>query len=144
MQRKNARQNSETWKKCNMMMMNCFWVTVDRRKGISLISNQHNCQRFSPFANLQYPASRIWTCAEPGYRSCWMKLYITNNHYAGVPQTRKLQRNAISKEWYLKNVQLEKKYNIKKSVTCKEFNIILVQDKTAQHKNRATSSAHNI
>ena len=144
MRRKSARQNSETWKKCNMMMMNWFWVTVDRRKWISLVYSQHNCQIFSPFANLQHPAIRIWTCAEPGHRICWMKLYITNNHYAGVPQTRQLQRNAIWKEWNWKNVQLEKKYNIKKSVTCKECNIILVQDKTAQYKNRANSSEHNI
>ena len=47
MRRKSARQNNENWKKCNMMMMNCFWVMVDRRKAISLISSQHNCQRFS-------------------------------------------------------------------------------------------------
>ena len=106
--RKSARKYSETWKKCNMMMMNCFWVTVDRRKAISLISGQHSCQRFSPFAYLQYPASRIWTFVEPRSRSCWMTLYITNDHFAGVPQIRKLQRNAMWKECNIKIVQLEK------------------------------------
>ena len=84
MRRKSARQNSDAWKKCSMVMMNCFGVMVDIQKTISLISSQHNCQRFSSFANLPHPASRIWTCAERGPRICWMKLYITNNHYAGV------------------------------------------------------------
>ena len=106
--RQSAKQNSETWKKCNMMMMNSFWVMVDRRKAISLISRQHNCQRFSPFANLPHPASRIWTFAEPGSRTCWIKLYITNNHFAGVPQMKNSQRNAMWKECNMKKVQLEK------------------------------------
>ena len=85
-----------------------IFVTVDRRKAISLISGQHSCQRFSPFPNLQYPASRIWTFVEPRSRSCWMTLYITNDHFAGVPQIRKLQRNAMWKECNIKIVQLEK------------------------------------
>ena len=106
--RKGARQISETWKKCNMMVMNSFWVMVDRRKAINHISKQHNCQRFSPFANLPHSASRIWTCAEPGSRICWIKLYITNNHYTGVPQMKNSQRNSIWKECNMKKLLLEK------------------------------------
>ena len=32
-------------------------------------------------ANLQYAASRVWTCAERDFRLSWMKLCSSNNHY---------------------------------------------------------------
>ena len=32
-------------------------------------------------ANLQHAASRIWTCAEPEFRLCWIKLCSSGNHY---------------------------------------------------------------
>ena len=64
-------------------------------------------------ANLPHPAIRIWTCAEPGSRICWMKFYITNNQYAGVPQMRKspgmqYEKNATWKKCNLKKVQYKK------------------------------------
>ena len=36
-------------------------------------------------ANLRQAASRIWTCAEPEFRLCWMKLCSSDNHYTKVP-----------------------------------------------------------
>ena len=33
---------------CNVMMMNCFYGMVDRRKVFSLISSRNHCQRSSP------------------------------------------------------------------------------------------------
>ena len=32
-------------------------------------------------SNLQHATSRIWTCAEPEFRLCWMKLCSSDNHY---------------------------------------------------------------
>ena len=32
-------------------------------------------------ANLRHAASRTWTCAEPEFRLCWMKLCSSDNHY---------------------------------------------------------------
>ena len=36
-------------------------------------------------ANLQYAASRIWTCTEPEFKFCWMKLCSSDNHYTMAP-----------------------------------------------------------
>ena len=36
-------------------------------------------------ANLRHAASRIWTCAEPEFRLCWMKLCSSDNHYTTAP-----------------------------------------------------------
>ena len=38
-------------------------------------------------SNLQHATSRIWTCAEPEFRLCWMKLCSSDNHYTTAPQT---------------------------------------------------------
>ena len=45
------------------------WLTDERR----LVSN------------LRHAASRIWTCAEPEFRLCWMKLSSSDSHYTTAP-----------------------------------------------------------
>ena len=59
----------------NWMMMNCFCGMVDRRKAFSLISSRDHCQRSSPSRiSLWHAGSRVWTCAEPEFRLCRMKM----------------------------------------------------------------------
>ena len=41
-------------------------------------------------SNLQHAVSRIWTCAEPEFRLCWMKLCGSDNYYTTVEQNRAL------------------------------------------------------
>ena len=36
-------------------------------------------------SNLRYILSRIWTCAEPEFRLCWMELCSSGNHYNTAP-----------------------------------------------------------
>ena len=46
----------------------------------SLISSWDHCQRSSPSHwESATHASRIWTCAEPEFRLCWMKLCSSDN-----------------------------------------------------------------
>ena len=136
MRRKSARQNNENWKKCNMMM-NCFWVMVDRRKAISLISSQHNCQRFSASLIFHTPQLEYEPVQNLGPEFVeWSSILL-------ITSTQECHKWENRQECNMKRMQHEKsatwkKYNIKKSVTWKECNIILVQHKAAQHKNRAT------
>ena len=65
-----------------MMMMNCFCGMVDRRKAYSLISSWDHCQSSSP----SRICSRIWTCAEPEFSTCWMKLCSSDNYYTTASQ----------------------------------------------------------
>ena len=62
-----------------------FCCMVDQRKVFSLISSQDHYQRSSPIANLWHATSRIWTCTEPEFRLCWMKLCGSDNHYTTAP-----------------------------------------------------------
>ena len=32
-------------------------------------------------ANFQHKARRMWTCAEPEFKLCWIKLYSNDNHH---------------------------------------------------------------
>ena len=58
------------WIMMMMIMMNCYCAgMVDRRKAFSLISSRDH-----------------WTCAEPEFRLCRMKLCSSHNHYATAPR----------------------------------------------------------
>ena len=37
-------------------------------------------------SNIQHAASRIWACAEPEFRLCWMKLCSNDKHYTTALQ----------------------------------------------------------
>ena len=39
-------------------------------------------------ANLWHTASRTWTCAEPEFSLCWMKLCSSDNHYRAANKTK--------------------------------------------------------
>ena len=45
-------------------------------------------------ANLWHAASRIWTCPEPRFRLCWMKLCSSDNHYTMAPKPLAIHRGA--------------------------------------------------
>ena len=53
-----------------MMMVNCFCGMVDQQKALRLTS----IVRDPYHRNLQHAVSRTWTCTEPEFRLCWMKL----------------------------------------------------------------------
>ena len=63
-----------------MMMLNCFvlWLTDETR--LSLFP-AGAIVRIVTITNLWHAASRIWTCSEPEFRLCWMKLCSSDNHY---------------------------------------------------------------
>ena len=53
-----------------MMMVNYFCGMVDQQKALRLTS----IVRDPYHRNLQHAVSRTWTCTEPEFRLCWMKL----------------------------------------------------------------------
>ena len=55
-----------------MMMMNYFCGMVDQQRTLSEILT---------IANIRHAAIRIWTCAEPEFRLCWMKLCTRDNQH---------------------------------------------------------------
>ena len=57
---------------------------VDQRKVFNLISSRDHCLVFT-MADLRYAASRIWICVEPELGLCWIKLYLSDNHYTTAP-----------------------------------------------------------
>ena len=63
-----------------MMMMDYLCGMVDRLKTFSLISSRDNWEILTT-SNLRHATSRIWTCAEPEFRLCWIKLYSNDNYY---------------------------------------------------------------
>ena len=67
-----------------MMMMKCSCGIAHWGKGFSLISNRNHVKdphHRETLTRLQ----KIWTCAEPEFRLCWMKLCSSGNHYTTVP-----------------------------------------------------------
>ena len=54
-------------------MKNWFCSMVDQRKVIGLISSWDHCQ-IPTVTNLWHAVSRTWTCVEPEFRLCWIKL----------------------------------------------------------------------
>ena len=88
-----------------MMMMNCFCGMVDRRKAFSSSLSS------SRDPNLRHAASRVWTCAEPGFRLSWMKLCSSDNHYTTAPQSfsHKTEKFRFSKSLKYFNIFLSKK-----------------------------------
>ena len=65
-----------------LMMMNfilVIWLTNKRHLALFPAST------ILTIANLWHTASRIWTCAEPKFRLCRMKLRSSDNHYITAP-----------------------------------------------------------
>ena len=69
-----------------MMMMNCFWGMVDRRKAFSLISSPGHCERSLPSRISNTPRAGF----EPEFRLCRIKLRRSDNHYIMSPQYKVL------------------------------------------------------
>ena len=51
-------------------------------------------------ANLWHATSSIWTCREPGFMLCWMKLCSFVNHYTTTPRGVKVLRH-LHTTWYV-------------------------------------------
>ena len=47
----------------------------------TIVRNSHHLTPFS------HTAGRIWLCAEPNFRLCWIKLCSSDNHYTTAPKT---------------------------------------------------------
>ena len=67
-----------------LMTVKYFYGMVDWRKMLSLISSQDDCQR-DYIANLWDTARRIWACAKPRFRICWMKVCDNDISYITAP-----------------------------------------------------------
>ena len=85
-----------------MMMMNCIFGMVDRRKAFTPYSQPEPLSEILTIANLRHAASRVWTCAEPQFRLCWMKLRRSNN-----------LRQALSSKQYFSTAQISECYKAK-------------------------------
>ena len=66
-----------------MMMMMMNWM-----KGIKLYFQPGPLSEILTITNLWHTASRIWTCSEPEFRLCWMKLCSSDNHYTMAPRLK--------------------------------------------------------
>ena len=56
------------------------WLTSERHLALFLASTIE----ILIIANFWDATSRIWTCAEPDFRFCWMKLWSRDNHFTLV------------------------------------------------------------
>ena len=54
-------------------------------QGVSPYFQSESLLEIFTISNLQHAASKIWACAEPEVRLCWMKLCSKDNHYIMVP-----------------------------------------------------------
>ena len=54
-------------------------------KGVKPYFQPRPLSEILTIANHQHAASSTWTCAEPEFRLCWMKLCSSDNHYTTVP-----------------------------------------------------------
>ena len=70
-----------------LIMMNCFYAMIYRRKAFSLISSWDHCQRFSPSQISDMPRAGFETSAEPEITLRWLKLCSSDNHYTIIPCT---------------------------------------------------------
>ena len=66
------------------LMMNFFLRNDWPTKG-ALPSSRDHCQILT-IAILRHATSRTWTCAEPKFRLCWMKLCCSDKHYTKRPR----------------------------------------------------------
>ena len=57
-----------------------FWVLLTDERRLSLYP-AGTIVRVPHHLEFQHAASRIWTCTEPEFRLCWMKLCSSDNHY---------------------------------------------------------------
>ena len=64
-----------------MMTMIYFLGMVDWRKTLNVFFSQNDCCRVLSIANLRHTTKRIFPCAEPEFRFCWMKLYSSDNRH---------------------------------------------------------------
>ena len=78
------------------------------KKGVKSYFQPGLLSEILTIANLWYTANRILTCAEPGFRLCWMKLDSSNNHYTTAPQFSCVpEYTRLTIEW--KEIQYERK-----------------------------------
>ena len=62
-----------------LMMVTCFCAMVDWRKAGQI-------WEVLTITNVWHATNRIWTCAEPEFRLCWMKLRSIDNPYTTATQ----------------------------------------------------------
>ena len=76
-----------------LVFISSFFVTLDElflwhgwpTKGIQPYFQPGPMPEILTVANFLQVASRIWTCAEPKFRLCWMKPCNSDNHYRTAP-----------------------------------------------------------
>ena len=78
---------SSTKKWIYVMIMKFFlwysWPTKSKR--FSLFPSRSMSEVLN-IANLRHATSRVWTCPESDFRSSWMKMCNTDNHYTTIPR----------------------------------------------------------
>ena len=75
-------------------------------------------------SNLRHAASRIWACAEPEFRLCWMKLSSSDNHYSTTPP-HLINKSTMTCRFLLKIPM--KKILMKKHLTKKHEKVIVIK-----------------
>ena len=60
-----------------------LWLTDERRLALFLAGPLSVILNIS---NLWHATSRIWACAEPQFRLCWMRSCSSDNHYTTAAQ----------------------------------------------------------
>ena len=125
--------------KC-MMMTNCFLQMVDQRKALSLVSSREHRQRYSPSQISDTPRNRIWTCAEPKFRLCWMKLCISGNHQGATFEHLKIEI------FYFSNIFSYLQSETKSSPKFLErvISIFLVSNFVVSYRNRSNDTGQRV
>ena len=83
-----------------MIMMNCFFGMVDRRKTFNLIYSR---DQILTIASLRYAVSRVWACAKHEFKHSWMKLRSSDNHYIIFVNQRSSRLEVFCKKGVIRN-----------------------------------------
>lgn len=68
-----------------MIMINCFWGIIDRRKAISIASSRDLCQRFSPSRISDLTLTWFEPALKLSSNVCRIELCSCVNHYTTAP-----------------------------------------------------------
>ena len=83
-----------------MIMMNCFFGLVDRRKTFNLI---YSWDQILTIAILWHAVSRVWACAKHEFKHSWMKLRSSDNHYIIFVNQRSSRLEVFCKKGVIRN-----------------------------------------
>ena len=83
-----------------MIMMNCFFGMVDRRKTFNLI---YSWDQILTIAILWHAVSRVWAYAKHEFKHSWMKLRSSDNHYIIFVNQRSSRLEVFCKKGVIRN-----------------------------------------